>query len=204
MPSRIHLYRGEDKPATHSHIRRIRKATEPRPSQGVQRNITGTLLSRVQLEGFLKLRGGQRVSEWMTRRRTFGKRLIAAYVTAGSACVEQKPALAFLLFAVALESVILGDRKTEITFQLSVRVAHLLGKTAERRKYYAAQVKKLYGIRSAIAHAGENDVAESDLEEIRVMCLTCLYILTKSPDFAATENETDLDEWFLSKLLGGT
>jgi hypothetical protein len=141
----------------------------------------------------------------MASPSTFGKRLIAAYVTAGSACVEQKPFLAFLLFAVALESVILGDRnKSEIGFQLRVRVAHLLGKKADKRKTIAAQVKKLYGIRSGIAHSGDNDVAESDLDEIRMTCLSCLYVLTTSSDFAAMEKEEDLEEWFQLKLLGGT
>jgi hypothetical protein len=153
---------------------------------------------------FLRIRGGPRVSDLMTSRTAFGKRLVAAYVTAGSASVEEKPFLAFLLYAVALESAVLGDdSKTEITFQLSARVAHLLGSTLTARETFAANMKKLYAIRSRIAHSGSREIATRDLEEMRMMCLLSLHALTVSPEFANAKTEDDLESSFRRKLLGG-
>lgn len=204
-PSRIHLYRGEDKPPNQQHVRRIRKVSETQGSRGQHHTLTGTLLSRQELDGFLQLRGGKRVSEWLTHRTGFGNRLIAAYVTAGSACVEPKPFLAFLLFAVALESVLLGgEYRAGIAFRLSVHVAHLLGKTTEVRKAIAARVKKLYGLRSTIAHEGACDVSESDLAQMRLICLRCIHALTSLPDFAGMQTEEELDQWFQNRMLGAS
>ena len=203
-PSRIHIYRGEEQPPVRQFARRVRKTTEAEGSHGREHRIRGTSLSRAELENFIQLRGGARVSEWLAMPTPFGSRILAAYVTAGSAGVEQKPFLAFLLFAIALESVVLGGEKNEITFQLSVRVAHLLGKTAETRKAIAERVRNLYKIRSTIAHEGERDVSESDLEQMKVTCLACLYVLTAMPDFAQMEKEKELDDWFHNRLLGGS
>jgi hypothetical protein len=202
-PSRIHLYRGEDKPAKSLRLRRIRKSAETEFLHGSHSAITGTLLSRAEFDEFLRIRGGRRVGELMTSRTEFGERLVAAYVTAGSASVEEKPFLSFLLYAVALESAVMGDHsKAEITFQLSARVAHLLGSTLTARENFAAKMKKLYGIRSSIAHSGSREITAKDLEEMRMMCLFSLHALTVSPEFADAKTEKDLESWFQHKLLG--
>lgn len=203
-PSRIHLYRGEDKPAQSLRLRRIRKSGESEFLHGSHSKLTGTLLSRAEFDNFLRIRGGGRIGDWMTSRTEFGERLVAAYVTAGSAAVEEKPFLAFLLHMVALESAVLGDHnKTEIGFQLRARVAHLLGGTLTARENFAAIMKRLYGIRSSIAHSGSREIATKDLEEMRVVCLTSLHALTVLPDFADAKTEEDLESWFQRKLLGG-
>ncbi len=204
IPSRIHLYRGEDKPAKSLRLRRIRKSAETEFLHGSHSRITGTLLSRGEFDEFLRIRGGPRVGDLMTSRTEFGERLVAAYVTAGSASVEEKPFLAFLLYAVALESAVLGDHsKTEITFQLSARVAHLLGSTLTARENLAAKMKKLYGLRSGIAHSGSREISKTDLEEMRMMCLSGLHALTVLPEFTDAKTEKNLESWFQRKLLGG-
>jgi len=203
IPSRIHLYRGEDKPAKSLRLRRIRRSAETEFLHGSHSAITGTLLSRAEFDEFLRIRGGRRVGELMTSRTEFGERLVAAYVTAGSASVEEKPFLAFLLYAVALESAVMGDHsKAEITFQLSARVAHLLGSTLTARENFAAKMKKLYGIRSSIAHSGSREITAKDLDEMRMTCLFSLHALTVSPEFADAKTEKDLESWFQHKLLG--
>lgn len=204
IPSLIQLHRGEDKIGKRTSFRRIRKSAETEFLHGWHSNITGKLLSRAEFDEFLRIRGGRRVGDLMTSRTEFGERLVAAYVTAGSASVEEKPFLAFLLYAVALESAVLGDHsKTEITFQLSARVAHLLGSDLTARESFAAKMKKLYGIRSSIAHSGSREIATRDLEEMRMMCLFSLHALTVSPEFANAKTEDDLESWFQRKLLGG-
>jgi hypothetical protein len=202
-PSRIHLYRGENKPVKQLSRRRIRKAAETEFSYGSHGRITGTLLSRTEFDEYLRTRGGLRIGNLMASRTEFGERLVAAYVTAGSASVEEKPFLAFLLYAVALESAVLGDHsKTEIAFQLSARVAHLLGGDLTARESFAAKMKKLYGLRSRIAHSGSREIAKTDLEEMRVICLSGLHALVL-PEFADAKTEDDLESWFQRKLLGG-
>lgn len=203
-PSRIHLYRGEDKPIMRFSVGRMRKSAETEYSHGSHSAITGTLLARAEFDHFLRIRGGGRVGDLMTGRTEFGERLVAAYVTAGSASVEEKPFLAFLLYMVALESAVLGDHtKTEIAFQLRSRVAHLLGNTLAAREDLAERIKKLYVVRSSIAHSGNRDIAMKDLEEMRAMCLSSLNALTVLPEFADAKTEKDLESWFQRKLLGG-
>ena len=61
-------------------------------------------------------------------RIAFAGRVISALETAGEACVELKTHRAFLLHAIALESVVLGRQtQSEIGYQLSARVAHPIG-----------------------------------------------------------------------------
>jgi len=203
LPSRIHLFRGENKPPMWQTVNRLRKPTENKWAHGSQSRITGTLLTKAELLNFLQLRGGNRVSDFLVNPTTFGNRLIVGYRTAGTACVEEEPSLAFLLFAIALESVVLGGHdKAEITFQLRARVAHLLGETAEHRGVVFDRVRNLYDVRSKIAHQGMSEVAEAELEEMRLVCLASLNVLTVSPDFASAQTSKDLEEWFRLKLLG--
>jgi hypothetical protein len=150
------------------------------------------------------MRGGSAVSNLLTRNDSFAKRMITAYVAAGSASVEQKPQLAFLLFAVALECVILGNKsKSEITHQLSFRVAHLLASASKARQTLSEQLSALYRLRSAIVHAGEDEVSETELQRLRQICLLSLHKLTTSTDFASMKSADELDSWFNNRMLGG-
>lgn len=108
------------------------------------------LLSRADYEAFLKRRGGFRMSNLLEGSGSFAGRLISAFETAGAASVETKLQLSFLLFAIALESVVLGrDTQSEITYQLSARVAHLLAADLKSRKTIVKRVADLYGLRSS-------------------------------------------------------
>jgi hypothetical protein len=205
QPSRIHLYRGQPEPFLRENINRAVKVGDDNPRTEFGRKITGTILSRDEFGNFLKLRGGAAVSDLLTQNHTFASRVVTGYVTAGTACVEPKPQLAFLLFAIALESVVLGKQiKAEITYQLSTRVAHLLASTIAAKRSIVAQVNDLYKLRSAIVHSGESEVSETDLYTIRQICLSSLQMLATSPDFAAIKSVEELDQWFDDRMLGGS
>lgn len=205
QPSRIHLYRGQPQPAILKNIIRVVKVGDNNAATEFGSKITGTILSRDEWGGFLKARGGAAVNQLILQNHTFADRIVAAYVTAGTACVEPKPQLAFLLFAIALESVVLGKLvKTEITYQLSARVAHLLAKTLDARRSVVEQVNDLYRLRSAIVHSGKNDVSESDVYTIRAVCLSSLQTLVTSPHFAEMKSVEELDQWFDDQMLGGS
>lgn len=203
QPSRIHLFRGEPKPAMQKNINRVVKVGNDDPRTEFGSKITGTILSRDEWTRFLKMRGGAAVSELLKQNHTFATRITASYVTAGAACVEPKSQLAFLLFAIALESVVLGKQiKTEITYQLSARVAHLLGSTLDEKRSIVEQVNDIYRLRSAIVHSGRNDVSEADVYAVRNICLSSLQTLVASPNFAAMNCVEELDQWFDDRMLG--
>jgi hypothetical protein len=127
---------------------------------------------------------------------------LAAYVLAGTACTDILEQRSFLLFAIALESVVLGKSiKTEIGFQLSIHVANLLGDGIDGKRIVKKDVNKLYAIRSGVAHAGKSEVPAEEVGRMRQLCLRALLVLTVSPAFATMTKSAELDDWFTDRLL---
>lgn len=151
----------------------------------------------------MERRGGIRLSELLNNSNEFGDRLLAAYGIAGTACVDRLPQRAFMFFAVALESVVLGKGGDgEITFQLATRVAHLIGgDNLDDKRKVVEQAKRLYKMRSKIAHAGESQVSFADVLEIQNLCLTTLLAMTISPAFENMTRNSELEEWFSDRIL---
>lgn len=131
--------------------------------------------------------------------------MIGAHEIAGLACVEQRPHLSFLLFAIALESLILGtSNKSEIGFQLSSRVAHLISNKMQGRLAIASAVGNLYDLRSRVVHTGETEVGDSELRTIQHICLSSLYAMTVRSEFANMVTVDELENWFRDRLLGAS
>lgn len=130
------------------------------------------------------------------------KRVLAAIQWAGRATIDNRNEEAFLLYAIALESIILADSdKIELNYRLRVRVAHLLGKTIEDRKRIFDDIRNLYTIRSSIVHNGTYEVLEDNLKLIRLYTKGCIVqILTKEP-FKSMINTNELADWFSSQVL---
>ena len=143
------------------------------------------------------------MSSLLEGNSSFAGRLVSAFETAGAASVETKPQLSFLLFAIALESVVLGrDTQSEITYQLSARVAHLLASDLKSRKTIVKRVADLYGLRSKIVHAGSTDVSDAEVESIREVCLSTLFALATPPAFVNMTSVDELEGWFKDRMLG--
>ncbi len=130
------------------------------------------------------------------------KGILSAIQWAGRATVETRKEEAFLLYAIALESLILieGD-KSELTYRLKIRGAHLFGEDAESRKIVAELLQKLYKKRSSIVHAGDIDVADADLKQLREITKVCILRVLKDPDFTALTSHKDLVSWFEERIL---
>lgn len=92
--------------------------------------------------------------------------------------------------------------QSEIKYQLSVRVAHLLSTSLESRRTIAKTVSGLYDVRSKIVHAGSTDVSQADVESMGDLCLNALFALATLPAFAEMNDSKDLDEWFKDRMLG--
>jgi hypothetical protein len=128
---------------------------------------------------------------------------VNGYAIAGAASVERQPQLSFLLFAIALESTVLGNQTNmEITYQLSSRIAHLLAKDLDRRRALSKEVRELYRLRSEIVHNGEDQVAKSDLIRIWQICMLALRVITTWPTFTSMSTAEELDKWFEDRMLG--
>jgi hypothetical protein len=206
QPSRFYLYRGElDRPFIRNSMSRAVKVGDSNTRTKFESQTVGMPLSRTDWDGLLKLRKGAALGGLLMRSDAFANRVIAGYVTAGTACVEPKPQLAFLLFAIALESAVLGNQtKSEITYQLSTRVAHLLASTIDVKRSVVEQVSAIYELRSHIVHSGENEVSETDLYRVRAICLRSLWALATSSDFVNMRCVKELDQWFNNRMLSGS
>lgn len=129
-----------------------------------------------------------RVWTWVGDERAseLQRRLALAIEWAGQSYSEVSPASAFLKSAIALEIIFAHNEKTlinaSILSQISESVAMLLGKDVDDRVEMEATVKKLYSMRSAIAHAGKNQISKSDLHHMfRVTRSVIAKLITSYP-----------------------
>lgn len=126
--------------------------------------------------------------------------LLSSIQWAGRATVESRREQAFLLFAIALESIILPKMQAEINYRLRIRTAHLLGATANEREVISKRVQRLYEIRSKIAHNGYYEVTDVELNQIRFLVKQVILKLLKSR-IGVSGNSDEFDRWLERKVL---
>jgi hypothetical protein len=162
-------------------------------------------LMRADLEAILSRDLGARVSQMLAGAETpFSGRVLSGYQFAGAACVDTHPERSFLMFAIAIESAVLGkDTKSELTHQLATRVAHLIGRHLDGRKLVAKTVSQLYDRRSKIVHTGQYGVPRSEAALIHLYCMSALGMLVVSPAFAQFTENAELEAWFAERMLDG-
>jgi hypothetical protein len=149
----------------------------------------------------------QKVSGWLEQLRPtdLQDRILSALQWAGRAAVEQRREEAFLLYAIALEGLLLGGKShVELTERLSVRGAHLLSGDRKARGNVYGDLKVLYGIRSKIVHSGSLEVTDDELDRIAAVARGALVTVLHLPPLAGMTAESQLEDWFKGQLLGGT
>jgi hypothetical protein len=152
---------------------------------------------------FLDRAGFSKASEILQSEKLseFQERIVSALQWAGRASVEARSEQAFLLFAIALESLVMGrNDKSEITETLALRAAHLIASPQGRLKVYQ-DLKKLYGVRSKIVHTGEMDVGEAQLSLFRFLVRMALLRMLHNSRFATMASDSELMDWFRAQLL---
>lgn len=128
--------------------------------------------------------------------------IINAARIAGKAHVAGRHEDGFLLFAIAIESLIVGGKEqTDLTYKLSTRCAHLLGNDLDSRKTVSKDLKELYGIRSAIAHRGQSSFPEEKLTLIRRYALRIIRDFLTREEFREIETKVQLASWFDELML---
>jgi hypothetical protein len=129
-------------------------------------------------------------------------RIITAVRWAGRARVDERREESFLFFAVALETLLLGDQTTDLQYKLRLRCAHLVAsESLESRKLVSGQVVKLYRTRSKIVHTGIFDVTDNELYLIQRYARGAILVLLSREPFKSMPSASQLEDWFESMAL---
>lgn len=134
------------------------------------------------------------------------EQLIASIQWAGRATADSRGEArneeVFLLYAIALESLVLSDgNPAELTYRLRARVAHLLGDDSKSRRDVFDSIKRLYDIRSKIVHSGRYQVTDADLSLIRNVTKAALIRVCTQGEFRSMTNPIHLGKWFENRML---
>ena len=204
VPSRTHLF------CIGASIQRVgisrsRSSTEQLPATRLHQERDAVVLSRQDYDSFIKRRGGARASELLVASNALAGRILSAFETAGEASIEVRAHRAFLLHAIALESVVLGKQtQSELTYQLSARIAHLLGADLNSRKSIVKTVNELHSLRSKIVHTDATEVSRSELELITQVTLNTIFALLQLKPFTEMVGIDQYEQWFKDRMLGAT
>lgn len=107
-------------------------------------------------------------------RSEMAQLLITSARWAGRASAEHVREQAFLLYTIALETLMLPDSDSELNYRLRLRAARLLANSLAERERYKRMVRDLYGIRSKIVHSGLLTINDGDLGRLRFVTKRCI------------------------------
>ena len=169
-----------------------------------------TTLDPLTAFSWKKLRAERRLFQLFSRLSTLARKnddgtcgslVTSAAQWIGRATIDRRREEAFLLYAIALETLMLpGEKSGELGYRLKVRVAHLLGRSVASRTQLAKDISRLYGIRSAIVHAGSYEVTDEDLGLLRSVVKRVLLRLVRSAALHRLTHD-QLSEWFDRRIL---
>jgi hypothetical protein len=138
---------------------------------------------------------------------TMEKRVLTAFQWAGRATVAIRKEEAFLLYMIALESLILGRKEKpvgEIVFQFRLKTAHLLRRTPSERKALMERLDALYEVRSGVVHSGLFQVSDTDLAEARQYAKEALLIVSNDTPFQDMTDATQFKDWLNDRLISSS
>lgn len=149
----------------------------------------------------------RKISGWLAKSRPsdLEDRILSALQWAGRAAAEERREESFLLYAISLESLLVGGKThTEIIERLALRGAHLLAGDRKDRENVYKELKVLYGIRSKIVHSGSLEVTQDELARIAAIVRGALVTVLHMSPLAEMKEESQFEDWFKDQLLGGT
>ena len=128
------------------------------------------------------------------------QRLLLAVEWIGQSYGERVPSIAFIKAMISLELLFTptegGFVTPSIISQLSESVALVVGKDAESRHRIETEVKRLYKIRSAIAHAGMTEVKMADLTAIEQLARSVVMKMFVAPSLNTLSSVDEMFEFF--------
>lgn len=162
-------------------------------------------VSLKRLKATPQLRPGFRRTNELLRdaaRSPLGEVLLTSVEWAGRASVEPVRQQKFLLFTIALETIMLPEQSSgSIKYRLQLRTAHFLGRTAEARRELFDAVGELYKARGKIAHSGSSAVSEEDLGKLRLIVKWCVLRALVHPQTRRLTQPKDFANWLDSRPL---
>lgn len=158
------------------------------------------------LRQIAEARGFARLSQLLadSKPNSLTDRILTAVQWAGRARVEERREEAFLLYAISLETLLLGNKvDIEISHRLALRAVHLLAAAdMQSRRLVQKQIKQLYTTRSKIVHSGSFQVTNIDLELMSKCARLAVFMMLDAAPFATMVAEEDLETWFEEQILG--
>jgi hypothetical protein len=145
-----------------------------------------------------------RLFQLISRENTeLEKHVVRCAEWTGQALSDANAASAFVKGAIALEVMFSANEKGIITpsimSQIAESCAFLLGNDATPPWEFEREVKRLYGIRSAVVHSGKDSVDIDDLNLLIQICREVIAKLLTDKDFAETDTMNKLAEYFRRK-----
>jgi len=135
-------------------------------------------------------------------RNALESRILASIQWAGRAAVDQRLEEAFLLFVIALESLLLRkDMFGELRFRFALYGSHLVVKTFKDRKPIFDDLTSAYDRRSQIVHSGSTQVAITELRRIHAYVRDAILAVLLNPLFREMD-EDQFDNWLKDCTLG--
>lgn len=137
------------------------------------------------------------------------KRILTAIGWIGKGLRDEEPSRSFVQFMIALESLFQFNKEKSfispsISNQISEFSAFINGDNLDERIQIESEVKKLYGIRSKIAHSGFNEVNEIDRYRALILVKTLVHNLIVSKELGQLQSVGQLDEWVKKKRYSET
>lgn len=166
----------------------------------------GMPLQTCSLEGGESDRFGLRALQALLEVETPNKlatRLLSSIEWCGRGTACARPEEALLCYVVALESLLLdnGKNQSQLSYQLALRAASILGVDVEGRREIFHRCREIYGLRSKVVHGGFTDVTEEEIEWARQLAKrVCLKFLQEAP-FRDWKSVEEMNDWVTSRLL---
>jgi hypothetical protein len=164
-------------------------------------------LGKLSMKGLLEIDASSiialtKASELLRSKRNKMEEVFLASIRwAGRATTSDRNEEAFLLYVIALESLMLADQtQGELSYRLRLRVARLLGRDGESRREIAKRVGDLYGIRSKIVHSGHYEVSDADLSLARLVVKNCIIALANDDSFWQFHTPQTFGSWMESRI----
>jgi hypothetical protein len=132
------------------------------------------------------------------QNNNFERRLLRCAEWLGQAIGDPNPSSAFIKAATALEVLFVvseGVVTPSIMAQISESCAFILGSTAEERLKVEKDVKRLYGIRSAVVHSGKESVDLKELDRFIAVGHSVMHTLLSGSAYAPIESIEALHEY---------
>ena len=150
--------------------------------------------------------GFSRMSEMLAKQdpSALEDRFLTALQWAGRARVDPRNEESFLLYAISLESLLLGGKQdVELSYRLAIRGVHLLSAPDLASRIRAEkQLRGLYMIRSKIVHSGTYEISNTDLALMAEYARIAVFTVLDREPFKNMDNEQQFEEWFRAQLLG--